>query len=316
MGSLVSMKEATTPPGCLGLPIWLFGYLCAALVCIIAFYGIGIAANYNTMVYVNDGYDPADGSWNPSPPLKDRLLPSSEWLESHLDWLLSKPCGIDYMWARDFPFSVISIVGQFLPCLFGRMDIMWHTTLVMLALSLGKFVVGVTFQTPPAQGQRLAVYELGGMETVLEWRNGCHSPSWKEYFGWLLGMGSSHAADMIYSGHTFNGLNLLRAGIWTLSEARIPHQRCWYWSFTVLSGLLFSTGMAIMILTRGHYSFDMLLASLLWFLFTRWPYLRERSECIAAYFTGQGEREPPSVEGCFRRASEAAGPKQVDDKAV
>jgi len=284
---------------CLGLPRWIAGYLLGAFISCGSFYALGIAANYTTMHYVNEGYDPRTGEWNPRAPLDDALLPSLEWLDNHLDWLMSKPGGVDYTFLRDLPFGIMITVGLLLPLLFGRMDVFWNTTLIQMFLIGFKVYTGFTWQTPTAQGKRLAVYEIGGDAEVLAWRQASHGG--RTYWRNLFGSSTNHAGDMVYSGHTFNALNLTRAGLWVLSEAKIPKRKCVFWTYTWVSLILFLTGMIIMMLTRGHYSFDVVLAFVLWYLLTQCIWLRQVSKSISKFFTREGTLLPPSVESFLQR---------------
>lgn len=248
------------------IPIWLVGFGIAGIIGGVSFWLLGVGANRTTLHYVNSGYDPATIEWNPREPLDDLLLPSPEWLEERTDWLLSKPVlDKDYTEWRDLPFTILLIMGMGLPFLFGRMDIFIHIMLVQACLMVFKMFIAFTWQTPPAQGQRLAIHELGGMENVYEWREAANSDGWP-YYKKLCGVTMQHAADMVYSGHTFNGIIPLTAGMRVLNAAKIPGSRCIFWSYTIISTLIFLLGMFIMMVTRGHYSFDVVLAYVLWFL--------------------------------------------------
>jgi len=286
------------------IPKWIWGYLLANIISGSSFYAMGIAANYTTMWYVNDGYDPITKEWNPRSPLDDRLLPSPEWLDNHLDWILDKPFRLDYCKLRDTPFAIISLTGVILPVVFGRLDIVLNCALIQAFLCGFKVLINGTWQTPPAQGKRLAVHEMGGAETVHVWREASKSDGCL-YWTKLFEGGSQHAADMVYSGHTFNGLNLIRASLWVLSEVEIPGQKCLYWTYLVTSILAFLLGMVIMQITRGHYSFDVILATVLWYFVSQWVWLNRLNKRMTNYFTDNGACPAPSVESCFTKKRKA-----------
>merc|ERR1712096_447713 len=143
---------------------------------------LGVAGNYTTMWYVNDGYDPVTNEWNPRGPLDDRLLPSQEFVDKHMEWLLDSPFGMDYRWIRDLPFGISGVPGMFLPIAFGRLDIFMHLCVVQAVLSLIKTYINFTWQTPPSSGTRLAVYEMDGDEFVQKWRNVARSEGWTRIY--------------------------------------------------------------------------------------------------------------------------------------
>jgi len=292
-----SRKDKTK---CCGISKWVVGYLVAGAISASSFYMLGISANHTTMLYVNNGYNEETGEWNPPAPLPDTLLPDPEWLEPYIDWITKKDGrGFDYTIYRDLPFGILITVGLVLPLLFGRLDVFMNTAMIQFFLIGIKFYINFTVQLPPSAGTRLNIHEIGGMDKVKEWREASKGGS--KFWIQMLGGSVAHTGDMLYSGHTFNALNMIRAAMWVLSEAKMPYRKLIFWSYTLLSLALAVFGIVVMQLARGHYSMDITIAFLVWYFLTQWEWLKRVARSLANYFTMDGENGPPTIENCFNQ---------------
>merc|ERR1711964_651077 len=248
---------------------------------------------YTTMKYLEDGYDKDTGVWSPTPPLQDNLLPSMKWFLENREWIEKLP--------MDICFLVPIIVAYTTILLLGRLDIMWHCSIICTILALGKMFIAFTFLTPHAQGKELGIVELHlaypdqqPLAVVKSWRD---APFWNNLFA----MEFRHVADMHISAHTFSTLVPVFGSLWAITEANIPYHNMWKSGLFVFQYLALVVAFALMIVTRTHYSFDIYCSAALVFLLKRYEVLWQWASAITDYFTHDGKFPAPTVENLFQK---------------
>jgi len=274
---------------------WFYFYLLAFGVDLVFAYCMGVAANYNVMKFLEDGYNPETEEWNPSPPLESTFSPSLQWAKDFSEAIRFEGDETGPH-SRDKMFMVVGVLTTLPVFCLGRLDLLWHMTLVRSACYLGKVMIGFMLQTPHAGDAEIAINDLGGQEEYKKWRT-------RGYYENLFHTGVLSCADMLYSGHTVVLTSFVWMGIKSMSEAKLPHRRFWFWlvsSILVLGCLGCS---AMIVLMRSHYTIDVLLAWLMLHLFTMHPWIASLAKIINAYWAA-GKYKPPTIEWLFQSDNE------------